>query len=218
MKKSTNTLKINEIYKSIQGESTHMGRPCIFVRLTYCNLRCTYCDTEYAFYEGNDFTIDEIMVKIKSLNCNLVEVTGGEPLFQDQCIELLKRLVNENYEVMLETGGSLPITEVPSSVIKIVDFKCPSSGMKKKNLWPIVDDIQPHDEIKFVIGNREDFDWACKKIYKYHLHETCTVLFSPVFGEIEPKTIVDWIIDENIPVRFQIQSHKYIWNPEEKSV
>ncbi len=218
MKNSHNTLKINEIYKSIQGESTHMGRPCIFVRLTYCNLRCTYCDTEYAFYEGNDFSIDEIMDKVKSLDCNLVEVTGGEPLFQDKCIELLNRLIDENYEVMLETGGSLPIANVPSSVIKIVDFKCPSSGMMKKNLWSIVDDIQPHDEIKFVIGNRQDFDWAYEKINELNLNKKCTVLFSPVFGEIEPKTIVDWIVDENIPVRFQIQSHKYIWHPEEKSV
>ena len=214
----SNTLKINEIYKSIQGESTHMGRPCIFVRLTYCNLRCTYCDTEYAFYEGKDQSIDTIMEKIKSMNCNLVEVTGGEPLFQPKCIELLNRLVDENFEVMLETGGSLSISDVPKSVIKIVDFKCPTSGMMKKNLWSIVDDIQPHDEVKFVIGNREDFDWACEQINKYSLAEKCTLLFSPVFGEIEPKEIVDWIIDENVPVRFQIQSHKYIWTPEKKGV
>ena len=135
------TLKINEIYKSIQGESTHTGRPCIFVRLTYCNLRCTYCDTEYAFYEGKDRSIDTIMDEIKSVNCNLVEVTGGEPLFQPECIELLNRLVDGDYEVMLETGGSLPISNVPKSVIKIIDFKCPTSGMMKKNLWSIVDDI-----------------------------------------------------------------------------
>ena len=148
----------------------------------------------------------------------MVEVTGGEPLFQENCIELLHRLVDENFEVMLETGGSLPIINVPKSVIKIVDFKCPSSGMKKKNLWSIMDAIQPHDEIKFVIGNREDYDWACGKINKYNMNEKCTVLFSPVFGDIEPKTIVDWIVEENIPVRFQIQSHKYIWKPDEKSV
>ena len=131
----SNTLKINEIYKSIQGESTHTGRPCIFVRLTYCNLRCTYCDTEYAFYEGKDRKIDAIMDEIKSMNCNLIEVTGGEPLFQPECIKLLNRLVEEDYEVMLETGGSLPTSDVPKSVIKIIDFKCPSSGMMKKNLW-----------------------------------------------------------------------------------
>jgi 7-carboxy-7-deazaguanine synthase len=212
------TLKINEIYKSIQGESTHMGRPCIFVRLTYCNLRCTYCDTEYAFYEGEDQSIDAILDEIKSMKCNLVEITGGEPLFQPECIELLHRLVDENYEVMLETGGSLSISDVPTSVIKIVDFKCPSSGMMKKNLWSIVNDIQSHDEIKFVIGNRKDFDWACECINEYLLNEKCTILFSPVFGEIEPKVIVDWIVKENTPVRFQIQSHKYIWVPEKKGV
>jgi len=212
------TLKVNEIYKSIQGESTHTGRPCIFVRLTYCNLRCTYCDTEYAFYEGKDQSIDTIMDEIKSVNCNLVEVTGGEPLFQPECIELLNRLVDEGFEVMLETGGSLPISQVPKSVIKIVDFKCPSSGMMKKNLWSIVDEIQSHDEVKFVIGTREDFDWACQRIDEYFLAEKCTILFSPVFGEIEPKEIIDWIVDENAPVRFQLQSHKYIWAPEKKGV
>jgi len=212
------TLKINEIYKSIQGESTHTGRPCIFVRLTYCNLRCTYCDTEYAFYEGKEKKIDTIMDEVKSMNCTLVEVTGGEPLFQPNCIELLNRLVNEGYEVMLETGGSISISDVPKSIIKIVDFKCPTSGMMKKNLWSILDDIQSHDEIKFVIGNREDFDWACKRINEYSLAEKCTILFSPVFGEIEPKKIIDWIVDENIPVRFQLQSHKYIWPSEKKGV
>ena len=212
------TLKINEIYKSIQGESTHIGRPCIFVRLTYCNLRCTYCDTEYAFYDGEDLAIDSIIDEIKSLDCNLVEVTGGEPLFQPACIDLLNQLVGEKFQVMLETGGSLPISHVPKSVIKIVDFKCPSSGMMKKNLWSIVDDIQSHDEIKFVIGNREDFDWACQQIDNYSLSKKCTILFSPVFDKIEPKEIINWIIDENVPARFQLQSHKYIWEPEKKGV
>ena len=128
-------LKINEIYYSVQGESTHAGRPCIFIRLTYCNLRCSYCDTEYAFYDGKDMEIAHIISEIKRWDCNLVEVTGGEPLFQDECIDLLNELVNSNYEVMLETGGSLSISDVPKKVVKIVDFKCPSSGMVKKNLW-----------------------------------------------------------------------------------
>ena len=127
------SLKINEIYYSVQGESTHAGRPCIFIRLTYCNLRCSYCDTEYAFYDGKDMEITDIMSEIKRWDCNLVEVTGGEPLFQDECIDLLNELVNSNYEVMLETGGSLSISDVPKKVVKIVDFKCPSSGMVKKN-------------------------------------------------------------------------------------
>ena len=161
------SLMINEIYYSIQGESTNTGRPCIFIRLTYCNLRCTYCDTEYAFYEGKKMSIPDIMKIINQWNCNLVEVTGGEPLFQNQCITLLETLIINKYDVLLETGGSLPISKVPTNVIKIIDFKCPSSGMVKKNLWSIIEDCQPHDEIKFVIGNRIDFDWAKSKINKY---------------------------------------------------
>ena len=212
------SLKINEIYYSVQGESTHAGRPCIFIRLTYCNLRCSYCDTEYAFYDGKDMEITYIMSEIKRWDCNLVEVTGGEPLFQDECIDLLNELVNSNYEVMLETGGSLYISDVPKKVVKIVDFKCPSSGMVKKNLWSIVDDLQAHDEVKFVIGNREDFDWAKDRITEYSLDKICTLLFSPTFGEIDPQQIVEWILAENLPVRMQLQMHKMIWSPEEKGV
>ena len=212
------SLKINEIYYSVQGESTHAGRPCIFIRLTFCNLRCSYCDTEYAFYDGKNMEITDIMSEIKRWDCNLVEVTGGEPLFQDECIDLLNELVNSNYEVMLETGGSLSISDVPKKVVKIVDFKCPSSGMVKKNLWSIVDDLQAHDEVKFVIGNREDFDWAKDRITEYSLDKICTLLFSPTFGEIDPQQIVEWILADNLPVRMQMQMHKMIWSPEEKGV
>ena len=212
------SLKINEIYYSVQGESTHSGCPCIFIRLTYCNLRCSYCDTEYAFYDGKDMEITYIMSEIKRWDCNLVEVTGGEPLFQDECIDLLNELVNSNYEVMLETGGSLSISDVPKKVVKIVDFKCPSSGMVKKNLWSIVDDLQAHDEVKFVIGNREDFDWAKDRITEYSLDKICTLLFSPTFGAIDPQQIIEWILAENLPVRMQLQMHKMIWSPEEKGV
>ena len=211
-------LKINEIYYSVQGESTHAGRPCVFIRLTYCNLRCTYCDSEYAFYEGKDMEITHIMNEIKQWDCNLVEVTGGEPLFQDKCINLLNELVNSNYEVMLETGGSLSISDVPKKVIKIVDFKCPSSAMEKKNLWSIVDDLQPHDEVKFVIGNREDFDWAKDRITEYALDKICTLLFSPTFEKIDPQLIVEWILVENLPVRMQMQMHKMIWSPDKQGV
>ena len=211
-------LKINEIYYSVQGESTHTGRPCIFIRLTYCNLRCSYCDTEYAFYEGKDMEIAHIMSEIQQWDCNLVEVTGGEPLFQEECIDLLHELINSNYEVMLETGGSLSISDVPKKVIKIVDFKCPSSKMEKKNMWSIVDDLQGHDEVKFVIGNREDFDWAKDKITEYSLDKICTLLFSPTFGEIDHQLIVEWILADNLPVRMQMQMHKMIWSPEEKGV
>ena len=212
------SLKVNEIYFSIQGESTQAGRPCIFIRLTYCNLRCTYCDTEYAFYEGKDMEISEIIEEIKQWNCQFVEVTGGEPLFQGECIILLDELLKGNYEVALETGGSLPIYNVPKKVIKIVDFKCPSSGMEKKNLWSIVDDIEPKDEIKFVIGNREDYEWAKKKITKYYLTNRCTVLLSPIFNQIEPEIIVEWILADSLPVRMQIQIHKYIWKSDKKGV
>ena len=212
------SLKVNEIYFSIQGESTHAGKPCIFIRLTYCNLRCTYCDTEHAFYEGKDMEISEIMDKIKQWSCNLVEVTGGEPLFQVQCIDLLKELLNQNYKVMLETGGSLPISDVPTEVIRIVDFKCPSSKMEKMNLWSIVNDLQPHDEVKFVIGDRADFDWARNIINKYSLNEICAVLISPVFDEIDPSILGEWILKENLPVRMQLQMHKHIWEPETKGV
>ena len=211
-------LKINEIYYSVQGESTHVGRPCIFIRLTYCNLRCTYCDTEYAFYEGKDMEITHIMNEIKQWDCNLVEVTGGEPLFQDKCINLLNELINSNYEVMLETGGSLSISDVPKKVIKIVDFKCPSSAMEKKNLWSIVEDLQPHDEVKFVIGNREDFDWAKDRIAEYSLDKICTLLFSPTFEKIDPQLMVEWILAENLPVRMQMQMHKMIWSPDKQGV
>ena len=211
-------LKINEIYYSVQGESTHAGRPCIFIRLTYCNLRCSYCDTEYAFYDGKDMEITYIMSEIKQWDCNLVEVTGGEPLSQDKCINLLNELVNSNYEVMLETGGSLSISDVPKKVIKIVDFKCPSSAMEKKNLWSIVNDLQPHDEVKFVIGNREDFDWAKDRITEYSLDKICTLLFSPTFEKIDPQLIVEWILVENLPVRMQMQMHKMIWSPDKQGV
>ena len=212
------SLKVNEIYYSVQGESTHVGRPCIFIRLTYCNLRCTYCDTEYAFYEGKDMAISEIITRIKQWNSNLVEVTGGEPLFQAECIHLLKELINQNYEVMLETGGSLSISDVPIEVIRIVDFKCPSSEMEKKNLWSIVNDLQTHDEVKFVIGDREDFDWAKEMLNKYSLNEKCSILFSPTFGKIDPSLIVEWILEGDIPVRMQLQMHKLIWGSERKGV
>ena len=212
------SLKVNEIYFSVQGESTHAGRPCIFIRLTYCNLRCTYCDTAYAFYEGKDMGISEIMKEIKQWNCKLIEVTGGEPLFQDECITLLNELLKANYEVMLETGGSLPISKVPEEVKKIVDFKGPSSGMGKNNLWSIVDDLQIHDEVKFLISNRKDYDWAKRKITEFHINEQCSVLFSPVYNEIESEKIVEWILADSLPVRLQMQIHKYIWEPKSKGV
>jgi 7-carboxy-7-deazaguanine synthase len=163
-------------------------------------------------------TIDDILKYIKKWNCNLVEVTGGEPLFQKECINLLNALINKSYEVLLETGGSLPIGNVPKNVIKIIDFKCPSSGMEKKNLWSIVKDLQVHDEIKFVIGNKEDFEWSKNIINKYSLNDICTLFFSPVYGKLKPAQLVDWILNDNINVRMQLQMHKSIWPADKKGV
>ncbi len=211
-------LKINEIYYSIQGESSYTGLPCIFIRLTYCNLRCTYCDSEYTFHDGEDMTVNEIITKIKQYKCNLVEVTGGEPLFQKGCIELLQKLIDSKYNVLLETSGSLSIENVPKKVINIIDFKCPSSNMKKKNYWENLKFIEQKDEIKFVIGNKEDYEWAKRKINQYNLTSKCMVLMSPIYKEIEPKTIIEWILNDNLDVKFQIQLHKNIWENETRGV
>ena len=211
-------LKINEIYYSIQGESSYMGKPCIFIRLTYCNLRCSYCDSEYTFYDGKDMTIDEIINKIQNYPCKLVEVTGGEPLFQKECIDLLNKLVDLEYHVLLETSGAISLKDVPKDVKKIVDFKCPSSAMSDKNLWSIVDELNDKDEIKFVIGNLEDYEWTKSKIDKYGLNKKWVVLFSPVFGKISLEKLADWILEDNLDVRLQLQMHKYIWDPDKRAV
>ena len=208
-------LKINEIYYSIQGESSFSGLPCIFIRLTYCNLRCSYCDSEYTFHNGEKIDIKDIINQIKQYPCKLVQVTGGEPLFQKNCINLLKTLVEEQYNVLLETSGSLSIEKVPKEVINIIDFKCPSSKMQKKNLWENLDYIKTNDQIKFVIGNKEDYEWTKDKIYKYNLDKKCEILISPVYNNIKSEQIVNWILKDNLKVRFQIQLHKEIW-PEEK--
>lgn len=210
-------LKINEIFYSIQGESSHIGRPCIFVRLTKCNLRCSYCDTEYAFYEGDDQTIETIIEKIKSYPCRLVEITGGEPLLQPEVNRLMQKLLDSGFEVLLETSGSLPIIDVPKSVKKIVDFKTPSSNMSKFNCYPLINDLQIWDEIKFVIGNREDYEWSKQLIEQYNLTRW-TVLFSPVWGKIEPKDLSEWILKDGLQVRFQLQLHKIIWPDTERGV
>lgn len=211
-------LKVNEIYFSIQGESSRAGLPCIFIRLTYCNLRCTYCDTEYAFYEGKDYTIDQLLEEVENYDCRLIEITGGEPLVQDECINLIKRLCDNGYEVMLETGGSLPVKGIDPRVMIIMDLKCPSSGMVKKNLYENINYIKPTDEIKFVIGNREDYEWSKEIIRKFELGSKCNLLFSVVFGKLEPVTLVEWILKDKLRVRFQIQVHKYIWAPHMKGV
>ena len=211
-------LKVNEIYYSVQGESSKAGLPCVFVRLTYCNLRCTYCDTEYAFYDGKNFSIDEIVSEVKKFGCGLVEVTGGEPLFQEECYPLMERLCNEGFTVMVETGGSLQIKTIDPRVKIIMDLKCPSSGMLKKNMYENLNYIKPSDEVKFVIGTREDYEWSRDIVQKYKLDKKSEVLFSVVFGKLEPVRLVEWILEDKLNVRFQLQMHKFIWEPNAKGV
>ncbi|OIO18045.1 MAG: 7-carboxy-7-deazaguanine synthase [Ignavibacteria bacterium CG1_02_37_35] len=211
-------LKVNEIYYTIQGESTKAGLPCVFIRLTYCNLRCSYCDTEYAFYEGKNLSLEEILTEVKKYRCNLVEVTGGEPLVQSESLELMKLLCDNNYEVLLETGGSLPIEKIDHRVKIIMDLKCPSSNMEKKNLYENIQFLKKSDEVKFVLGSREDYEWTKANILQYDLQNKCDVLFSVVFGKLQPVTVVEWILEDNLQIRFQLQMHKFIWHPEQKGV
>lgn len=211
-------LRINEIFYSIQGESSLAGLPCIFIRLTYCNLRCSYCDTAYAFNEGTDYSIDGILTEVKKYNCKLVELTGGEPLFQKETPSFMKLLCDLDYHVMLETGGSLPIKEIDTRVKIIMDLKCPSSKMVHKNLFENIDYLKSDDEVKFVISNREDYDWSKKIITEYSLTEKCSILFSNVYSVLEPIQLAEWILKDNLNVRFQIQLHKYIWDPAKKGV
>ena len=211
-------LRVNEIFYSIQGESSMAGLPCIFIRLTYCNLRCSYCDTEYAFYEGTNFTVEEILAEIKKYDCKLVEITGGEPLVQKEIFSLQKTLCDAGYEVMIETGGSISIKELDRRVKVIMDLKCPSSKMSDKNLFENVMYLKSADEVKFVIGNREDYEWAKGIIDEYTLTEKCSILFSNVFSVLEPIQLAEWILNDNLKVRFQIQMHKYIWSPTQRGV
>jgi 7-carboxy-7-deazaguanine synthase len=212
-------LKVNEIYFSIQGESTKAGLPCVFVRLTYCNLRCSYCDTEYAFYEGKEMSIDKIMEEAGKFGCNLVEITGGEPLVQmEECLELMKQLSDSGYEVMIETGGSLPIKEIDKRVKVIMDLKTPSSGMLKKNLYENIEYLKPGDEVKFVIGSREDYEWSREMILAHGIDKRAIVLFSVIFGKLEPVQLVEWMLEDRLNVRFQLQMHKFIWDPLKKGV
>jgi 7-carboxy-7-deazaguanine synthase len=211
-------LKVNEIFFSIQGESSQMGLPCVFVRLTECDLRCTYCDTEYAFYEGEMLSLEHIIEQVSSYGCKLVEITGGEPLLQSEVYELMTRLCDLGFSVMLETGGHILVDKVDARIKKIIDMKTPSSGMLRKNDYRNLEIAAPTDEIKFVIGSRLDYDWAKHVIAQYRLTERLTVLMSVVFGELSPQTLAEWILADRLPVRFQLQMHKYIWSPETRGV
>ena len=212
-------LTVSETYLSIQGESTHVGRPCVFVRLTACNLRCSWCDTPYAFSGGRSQTVDEVLAEVRAFDCRLVEITGGEPLLQPDAIPLMERLVTEGFEVLLETGGHLPVQPVPAGVVKIVDVKCPASGEAEKMHWPNLDALAPGDEVKFVIRDRADFQYAADVVARYALTDRVrAVLFSPVFGVLAPDELAKWILGAHVPVRLQLQTHKYVWAPETRGV
>lgn len=212
-------LTVYEIYLSVQGESTHVGRPCVFVRLTACDLRCRWCDTAYAFSGGRKMSIDEVIGEVDKHETPLVELTGGEPLLQREAIPLMERLLERGYEVLLETGGHIPLDDVPDDVKAIVDVKCPDSGEATKMHWANLDQLSAHDEVKFVIADRADFDYAADVTARHRLIErTAAVLFSPVHGELDPAELVQWILESRLPVRMQLQTHKYIWSPETRGV
>jgi 7-carboxy-7-deazaguanine synthase len=212
-------LTVNEIYQSVQGESTWAGLPCVFVRLTFCDLRCTYCDTEYAFYEGKKMPLDEIVEKVRGFGCSLVEVTGGEPLLQPACVPLLAMLCEAGFTVLLETSGAHDISAVDPRVHRIMDLKTPSSGECARNLYANIAHLSARDEVKFVIGSREDYEWARDKVREYDLATKLkSVLLSPVFGKIAPADIVAWMLEDKLPARFQLQMHKFIWEPKARGV
>lgn len=209
---SESSLRITEIFHSLQGETSTTGLPTVFVRLTGCPLRCSYCDTAYAFEGGSKMVISEIMQTVTDFGARYVTVTGGEPLAQPQCIELLKDLCDAGYKVSLETSGAMPIDDVDNRVVKIVDLKTPGSGEVTRNLYENIPLLLPHDEVKFVICDRQDYDWSCMKMDELGLADRAAeILFSPSQGELTPKQLAQWILQDKLNVRMQIQTHKYIW-------
>lgn len=212
-------LTVNEIYESIQGESSWAGLHCVFIRLTACDLRCTYCDTTYAFYEGKKRTLDDILAETLAFDCPLIELTGGEPLLQKNALPLMAALCDAGKTVLIETSGAHDISKIDPRVHRIMDLKTPSSGECARNLFSNIEFLTERDEVKFVIGSREDYEWSRAQVRKFGLSNIVkTVLFSPIFGKIEPREIVEWIIADKLPVRFQLQMHKFIWEPTAKGV
>jgi 7-carboxy-7-deazaguanine synthase len=212
-------LTINEIFHSIQGESTHTGRPCVFVRLTACDLRCSWCDTPYAFHEGTKMSVEDVVERVAGYGCDLVEVTGGEPLLQRDVYPLMERLLDTGRTVMVETGGHLSIEKVPSRVIRIMDVKCPGSGEAAKNRLDNLDRLTPRDEVKFVIRDRVDYEFAREVVEKHKLSgRLAAVLFSPVHGVLDAKELAAWILEDRLAVRLQLQAHKFIWDPTTRGV
>ena len=204
-------LWVNEIFHSIQGESTRAGEPCVFVRLTGCNLRCVWCDTAYAFHEGREMTIEQVLARVADFGCRLVELTGGEPLLQPEVIPLMQRLLAAGHEVLLETGGSLSIADVPRGVRRIVDVKCPGSGESERNHWANLAELREGDELKFVLVDRADYDWAVEQIRARGLSERCPLLLSPVHGTLDPGLLARWVLADRLPARVQLQLHKLLW-------
>jgi len=212
-------LTVNEIFYSIQGESTYAGRPCVLVRLSACDLRCSWCDTPYAFYEGRKMSLDEVVKEAERYSCPLVEITGGEPLLQEEVYPLMDRLLASGRTVLLETGGHIDISRVPAAVVKIVDVKCPGSGESDRNHWENLERLQSHDQVKLVIRDRIDYEFARTTLCRYRLDRKCeAVLFSPVHGVLNPKVLSEWVLQDCLPVRVQLQLHKYIWGPDARGV
>jgi 7-carboxy-7-deazaguanine synthase len=204
-------LKIHEIFYSLQGESTRVGLPTVFVRLTGCPLRCGYCDTAYAFQGGENMSLGQILEKVASYGANYVTVTGGEPLAQKECIPLLEKLCDAGYSVSLETSGAMDTGKVDPRVSVILDIKTPGSGEEKKNVWSNLGRLKATDEVKFVLCGREDYDWAKAVLTERGLAEQCTVLFSPVYSQLDPADLADWVLQDRLPVRMQVQLHKILW-------
>ena len=214
------TLIVNEICLTIQGESTYVGRPCVLVRLAGCPRACCYCDTPQArpFDAGEALTIGQIVDRVDALGCPLVEITGGEPLAQPASADLARRLLERGFEVLVETSGSYPIDALPPNVVRIMDLKCPSSGEQERNDVSNVERLTSADQVKFVIADRTDYEWARETVATYRLSERCEVLFSPAFGLIEPRRLAEWIVADRLPVRLQVQLHKYVWGPQRQGV
>jgi 7-carboxy-7-deazaguanine synthase len=213
-------LRVTEIFRSIQGESTHMGRPCTFVRLTGCPMRCTWCDSEYTFTGGEHVSLESVMAQVRAYGCQLVEVTGGEPLAQREAFRLIERLCDEGYEVLIETGGYVSTEKVDHRAALILDVKCPASGEEARNHWPNLDRLRAEkDEVKFVIANRADWDYAREVIARHELERRArAVLVSPVWGQVDLQEVADWIATSGLNVRMQLQLHKQVWGAEARGV
>ncbi|HSA63728.1 MAG TPA: 7-carboxy-7-deazaguanine synthase QueE [Nitrospira sp.] len=211
-------MRVTEIFHSIQGESSFTGQPCVFIRLTGCPLRCTWCDTAYAFFGGHELSIEQILATVDSYDCRLVEVTGGEPLAQSEVFPLIRKLGDRGHEVLIETSGAIDTAQVDTRAHIILDVKCPGSGMSDRMHWPNVTRLTMKDEAKFVLLDRSDYEWACDILARYELAKRCVVLMSPVFGSLDPRQLAEWVLADRLPVRLQLQLHKLIWTPDMRGV